>query len=424
MNGKTSVEKLLATHTAQGDARGGEWIVARVDVAMATDVSAALCIQNFEKMGASRVFDPQRIILVNDHFVPAKDVAAAGLCKIMREFAHKHAIPNYFEVGRSGISHSLMPEQGLVVPGDFLLGADSHTCTAGAVGAFATGMGATSVAATWALGEMWLRVPETIRVNFQGSLPPWVVGKDLILQITKDLGMDGGAYTALEFGGKGAGALRMSDRFTLCNMAVEAGCKSAMFPPDSVTEEYLRSRAKRPYNVYLPDPDATYKARLDYDLTTFEPLVACPFSPDNVRDAKSLACENIAVDQVFIGSCTNGSIDDMRIAHQILKGRKVHPRVRLIVIPATQLVYLTAMREGILENFAEAGAAISTSTCGPCLGGHFGVLAENEVAVTTTSRNFTGRMGAASSRSYLANPAVAAASAVLGRIADPRELFD
>jgi 3-isopropylmalate/(R)-2-methylmalate dehydratase large subunit len=420
--GRTAVEKLLAEHTDTGVAAQGEWIIARVDLAMATDVSAALCIQGFEKIGVNEVFDRNRVILVNDHFVPAKDIASADLSKRMRDFAIRMNIPNYFEVGRSGISHSLMPEQGLVLPGDFLLGADSHTCTAGAVGAFATGMGATSVAAAWALGEMWLKVPDTIQVRFEGKLPEWVVGKDLILQIIQDLGMDGGSYTVLEFTGPGMANLQMSDRFTLCNMALEAGCKSAIVPPDEITEAYVQPRAKRPYRVFRSDPDAVYKRVMNYDLSRFVPLVACPFSPANVRSVEELSAENIAVDQVFIGSCTNGSLDDLRMAHRLFKGRRVHPRVRLIVIPATQLVYLAAMREGILQDLAEAGASISSSTCGPCLGGHLGVLGEGEVAVSTTSRNFKGRMGASSSHSYLSNPAVAAASAILGRIADPREV--
>jgi 3-isopropylmalate/(R)-2-methylmalate dehydratase large subunit len=420
--GLTAVEKLLSAHTDSGQARQGEWITARVDLTMATDVSAALCIQSFDRIGASEIFDRNRVILVNDHFVPAKDIASADLCKAMRAFAMKFQIPNYFEVGRSGISHSLMPEQGLVLPGDFLVGADSHTCTAGAVGAFATGMGATSVAAAWALGEMWLKVPDTIQVLFHGNLPEWVVGKDLILKVIQDLGMDGGSYTALEFSGNGMSSLQMSDRFTLCNMALEAGCKTAIVPPDAITERYVQTRAKRKYQIFQSDPDAVYQRTLEYDLSRFDPLVACPFSPDNVRPANELARERIKVDQVFIGSCTNGSIDDLRMAHKVMKGRQVHSNVRLIVIPATQLVYLTALREGILEDLAEAGASISSSTCGPCLGGHLGVLGDAEVAVSTTSRNFSGRMGAKSSRTYLANPAVAAASAILGRVADPREI--
>jgi 3-isopropylmalate/(R)-2-methylmalate dehydratase large subunit len=421
--GKTLTEKLLAMHSPAQEVSAGDWIVVSVDLALATDVSAAMCIEAFKKIGADDVFDRERLILVNDHFVPAKDIQSAGLSKSMREFAHQFRIPNYFEVGRSGISHSLLPELGLVLPGDLLLGADSHTCTAGAVGAFATGMGATSIGVVWALGETWLKVPESIKVLYNGKPPEWIVGKDLILKLIQDLGVDGGNYTALEFGGTAMPYLKMSDRMTLCNMAVEAGCKSGVVPPDEVTEEYVAVRAKRAYNIVKPDPDATYKRIIEFDVSEMSPLVACPYLPSNVKPAQELAKENIRINQVMIGSCTNGSIDDMRMAHQILKGHTVHPDVRLIVIPATQIVYLQAMREGILDDFVSAGAVVSTSTCGPCLGGHMGVLGDDEVSLATTSRNFAGRMGAQTSKSYLANPAVAAATAILGRVADPREII-
>lgn len=418
----TATEKVLALHSGKETVTAGEWIIAKIDLALATDVSAALCIEVFERIGAPDVFDRERIILVNDHFVPAKDIASANLSKAMREFAKKYDIPSYFEIGRSGISHSLLPEQGLVLPGDFLLGADSHTCTAGAVGAFATGMGATSVASAWALGETWLKVPETILILYNGVPSKWVVGKDLILRFLQDSGVYGGNYTALEFGGTAMPHLKISDRMTLCNMAVEAGCKNGIVPFDEITEEYVRPRARRPYTPIQPDPDASYKQIYEYNVSSLGPLVACPHSPSNVRPAEELAKRNIRVDQVMIGSCTNGSIDDLRMAHRLLKGNKVHPAVRMIIIPATQLVYLQALREGLMDDFVEAGAVVSTSTCGPCLGGHMGVLGEGEVALTTTSRNFAGRMGAQSSQSYLANPAVAAATAILGRIADPSEL--
>lgn len=419
----TATEKVLALHSGKETVTAGEWITAKIDLVLATDVSAALCIEVFERIGADDVFDRERIILVNDHFVPAKDIASANLSKAMREFAKKYDIPSYFEIGRSGISHSLLPEQGLVLPGDFLLGADSHTCTAGAVGAFATGMGATSVASAWALGETWLKVPETIRVLYNGVPSKWVVGKDLILRFLQDSGVYGGNYMALEFGGTGMPQLKISDRMTLCNMAVEAGCKNGIVPFDEITEEYVRPRAQRPYTPIQPDPDASYKQIYEYDVSSLGPLVACPHSPSNVRPVEELAKRNIRVDQVMIGSCTNGSIDDLRMAHRLLKGNKVHPAVRMIIIPATQLVYLQALREGLMDDFVEAGAVVSTSTCGPCLGGHMGVLGEGEVALTTTSRNFESRMGAQSSQSYLANPAVAAATAILGRIADPSELL-
>jgi 3-isopropylmalate/(R)-2-methylmalate dehydratase large subunit len=326
----TATEKVLALHSTKKAVAAGEWIIAKIDLALATDVSAALCIEVFEKIGAPDVFDRQRIILVNDHFVPAKDIASANLSKAMREFARKYEIPSYFEIGRSGISHSLLPEQGLVLPGDFLLGADSHTCTAGAVGAFATGMGATSVASAWALGETWLKVPETIRILYEGRPKKWVVGKDLILRFLQDSGLYGGNYTALEFGGSAMPHLKMSDRMTLCNMAVEAGCKNGIVPFDEVTEAYVRPRAQRSYTAIQPDADANYKQIYQYDVNSLDPLVACPHSPANVRPALELAKQNISVDQVMIGSCTNGSIDDLRMAHHFLKGNNVLSSVVII----------------------------------------------------------------------------------------------
>lgn len=420
--GMTITEKILADHAGLNRVEPGELVNVKVDLVMGTDVTVPLAGAVFEKMGAKRVFDPERVVFVNDHFVPAKDIQSAELSKSMRAFAQKYGIVHFFEVGRSGICHSLMPEQGLVVPGDVLIGADSHTCTAGAVGAFATGVGSTDMAAAMALGEIWLRVPESLKVVFSGRPQRYVYGKDLVLRLLKEVGVDGARYMAIEYSGDTMKYLQMSDRFSLCNMAVEAGGKSGIVAVDEVTEKYLEGRAKRPYKIYRSDPDARYARALEIDVSKLEPQVACPFSPDNVRSVDELVKEKIKVDQVFIGSCTNGTIEDMRIAASVLRGRKAADNVRLIVIPATASVHLQSVKEGLAEIFIEAGAAFSTSTCGPCLGGHMGVLGAGERAITTTSRNFRGRMGHVSAEAYLANPAVAAASAVLGRIADPREL--
>jgi 3-isopropylmalate/(R)-2-methylmalate dehydratase large subunit len=396
-------------------------VVGRIDRVMATDITAPLSIEVFQKMGAHRVFDPGACILVNDHFVPAKDIRSADFSKVMRRFAAEQGITRYFEVGRSGICHSLVAELGLVLPGQLFVGADSHTCTAGALGAFALGVGSTDLAAAWALGELWFRVPHSVKVEFSGTPPPFVEGKDMALRVIAELGVEGARYRAVEFHGDTVAALPMADRFTLCNMAVEMGAKTGIVPPDPTTLNYVRERTAEPFDEVIPDPHATYEMSIGFDVTGLEPQVAAPFLPSNARGVSSF--HEVAVDQVFIGSCTNGSLEDLRRAWTVLRGRRVAEGVRCIVTPATQAVFLTAAREGLLADFVEAGAAVTTPTCGACLGGHMGVLGKDEVALATTNRNFRGRMGDPSSKVYLANPSVAAATAVLGRIAHPREVL-
>lgn len=418
--GHTMAEKILASHAGVDEARPGDLLTCRVDKIMATDVTAPLSIEVFRKMGATRVADPSSCILINDHFVPAKDILSANLAKAMREFAQEQGIEAYFEVGRSGICHALVPEKGLVGPGEILVGADSHTCTAGALGCFATGVGSSELAAAWALGEMWFRVPETIRVEVEGTFRPHVTSKDLILHLISRLGVEGARYWAIEYGGEAVSAMPMHARLTLCNMSIEAGAKAGMVASDAVTAAYLSARGRAVVAAAGPDPDATYARTIRVDLDLLELQVAEPFMPSNVRPVQEF--REVEVDQVFIGSCTNGFLEDLAAAAAILKGRRVAPRVRLIVTPATQDIYLQALRRGIIEDLLVAGAAVTTPTCGACLGGHNGVLGENEVALATTSRNFRGRMGDPTSRVYLANPAVAAATAVLGRIASPEDL--
>ena len=418
--GHTMAEKILASHAGVNDARPGDLLTCRVDKIMATDVTAPLSIEVFRKMGATRVADPSSCILINDHFVPAKDILSANLAKAMREFAREQGIEAYFEVGRSGICHALVPEKGLVGPGEILVGADSHTCTAGALGCFATGVGSSELAAAWALGEMWFRVPETIRVEVEGTFRPHVTSKDLILHLISQLGVEGARYWAIEYGGEAVSAMPMHARLTLCNMSIEAGAKAGMVASDAVTADYLSARGRAVVAAAGPDPDATYARTIRVDLGLLELQVAEPFMPSNVRPVGDF--REVGVDQVFIGSCTNGFLEDLAAAAAILKGRRVAPRVRLIVTPATQDIYLQALRGGIIEDLLVAGAAVTTPTCGACLGGHNGVLGGNEVALATTSRNFRGRMGDPTSRVYLANPAVAAATAVLGRIASPEDL--
>ncbi len=418
--GHTMAEKILASHAGVNDARPGDLLTCRVDKIMATDVTAPLSIEVFRKMGATRVADPSSCILINDHFVPAKDILSANLAKAMREFAREQGIEAYFEVGRSGICHALVPEKGLVGPGEILVGADSHTCTAGALGCFATGVGSSELAAAWALGEMWFRVPETIRVEVEGTFRPHVTSKDLILHLISQLGVEGARYWAIEYGGEAVSAMPMHARLTLCNMSIEAGAKAGMVASDAVTADYLSARGRAVVAAAGPDPDTTYARTIRVDLGLLELQVAEPFMPSNVRPVGDF--REVGVDQVFIGSCTNGFLEDLAAAAAILKGRRVAPRVRLIVTPATQDIYLQALRGGIIEDLLVAGAAVTTPTCGACLGGHNGVLGGNEVALATTSRNFRGRMGDPTSRVYLANPAVAAATAVLGRIASPEDL--
>jgi 3-isopropylmalate/(R)-2-methylmalate dehydratase large subunit len=416
---QTITEKILSAHAGKEFVEPGELISAKVDVLLANDITAPLAIKEFEKIGVP-VFDPAAVVLVPDHFTPNKDIKSAEQAKVVRDFAREHALPHYFEVGRMGIEHCLLPEQGLVGPGDVIIGADSHTCTYGALGAFATGVGSTDLAAAMALGETWFKVPESLKFVYNGELGPWVGGKDLILHTIGDIGVEGALYCAMEFTGPVIENLSMDGRFTMCNMAVEAGAKNGIIAPDAKTEAYVAARARRPYRVYTSDPDAKYREIYEYDVTGLEPLVAFPHSPDNVRPVSEAT--HITIDQVVIGSCTNGRLDDLRLAAQVLSGKEVHENVRLIVIPGTQEIYRQALREGLIETFIAAGAAVSTPTCGPCLGGHMGILAKGERAVATTNRNFVGRMGHPESEVYLANPAVAAASAIAGRIASPEEV--
>jgi 3-isopropylmalate/(R)-2-methylmalate dehydratase large subunit len=415
----TLVEKILAEHSDNKEVRPGEFINVRVDLVMANDITAPIAIREFRRLGVDRVFDPGKVVMVPDHFVPNKDIASAEQAKLMREFAHEQGLI-YFEVGEMGIEHVLLPEQGLVLPGEVAIGADSHTCTYGALGAFATGMGSTDIAAAMATGDIWMKVPPTIRFIYHGNLGEWVSGKDLILYTIGQIGVDGALYSAMEFAGEAIEALSMDGRFTMANMAIEAGAKAGIFGVDNKTQLYVKSRADRPYLVYEPDGDAEYSKVIEYDVSGIEPQVALPHSPANTRPVSQVG--NIKINQAVIGSCTNGRIEDLRIAAQILKGRKIHPGVRCIIIPGSQQVYLDALAEGMLGTFIRAGAIVSTPTCGPCLGGHMGVLADGEKCVSTTNRNFVGRMGSTKAEVYLANPAVAVASAVMGRIASPNEI--
>jgi len=419
--GMTITEKILADHAKAKKLAPGEFFMATVDLALANDITAPLAIEAFEKAGATAVFDRAKIALVPDHFQPAKDIAAAGQLKSMREFARKHKIAHFFECGRVGIEHALLPEQGLVLPGDLVIGADSHTCTYGAMGAFSTGVGSSDLAAALITGECWLRVPETIRVEFKGELNKWVSGKDLILFLIGRIGVEGARYQTLEFAGPVISALPMSDRFTMCNMAVEAGAKNGIMVPDDKAKNWLKGRTHgRKPKFLTSDQDAAYADKIPIDVSPIVPMVALPPSPSNVKPAAE--CSSIEIDQVVIGSCTNGWIEDLRIAAKVMANNKVHSNVRMIVIPATPIIQRQAIREGLVDIFINAGAAVSTPTCGPCLGGHMGVLAEGERAVATTNRNFVGRMGHPRSEVYLAGPAVAAASAVKGRIATPDEV--
>ncbi len=416
----TITEKILAAHAGKERVAPGELINARVDLVLGNDITAPVAIKEFNKIGAADVFDRERIALVPDHFTPNKDIKSAEQSKSVREFAREHQIVNYFEVGSMGIEHCLLPEQGLVGPGDLVIGADSHTCTYGALGAFSTGMGSTDIAAAMAIGETWLKVPESIKLIFEGDLQPWVGGKDLILRVIGDIGVDGALYKAMEFTGPTIENLSMDGRFTMCNMAIEAGAKNGIVPPDQITREYIEGRCKRTYKFYQSDPDARYAKVYKYDATKIEPQVAFPHLPENSRAVSEAG--KVEIDQAVIGSCTNGRIEDLRIAAKVLQGKKVHKNVRLIVFPGTQEIYLQALGEGLIEALVRAGAAVSTPTCGPCLGGHMGILAKGERCIATTNRNFVGRMGHPESEVYLSNPAVAAASAILGRIAAPWEV--
>jgi 3-isopropylmalate/(R)-2-methylmalate dehydratase large subunit len=418
----TITEKILAAHAGREAVMPGELIDVQVDVVMGHDLSTPLAIHEMEKIGAKKVFDPAKIVLVPDHFTPNKDVKAAESCKRMREFARQQGIEHYYEIGEMGIAHALLPEQGLVLPGDVVVGGDSHTCSYGALGAFATGIGSTDLAAAMLTGALWLKVPESKKFVFCGELRPWVGAKDLILHTIGNVGVDGALYQAMEFTGEAIERLPVAGRLTMANMAVEAGAKNGIFAVDRLTEEYVRSTAKRPYTVFRSDTEAQYADVIEYDVGKIEPLVAFPHSPENVKPVTEAG--HVDIDQVVIGSCTNGRIEDLRTAAEVLKGHTVAYGVRLLIIPATQQIYRQAMQEGLFEIFLSAHGAISTPTCGPCVGGHMGVLAKGERAVSTTNRNFVGRMGHPESEVYLTNPAVAAASAVKGRIAHPDEVMD
>lgn len=416
----TITEKILARHANRDHVSPGDLIEVNVDMALANDITAPLAIKVFEEIGARRVFDQHKIALIPDHFVPNKDIESAEQAKVMREFSTQHQIEHYYEVGRSGIEHVLLPEKGLVIPGDLVIGADSHTCTYGALGAFSSGVGSTDLGVIMATGKTWLKVPATIRLEYEGSLLPWVGGKDLILFTLGTLGVDGANYRSLEFSGPVIGRLSMDQRFTMANMAVEAGAKNGIIAPDETTMVYVAQRSTRRPFVCTSDPGADYERVIKIQVDKIEPQVAFPHSPANVRALSQVG--NITVDEVFIGSCTNGRLEDLRQAATVLKARKVANGTRLIVIPGSQLIYSQAIKEGIVQTLMDAGAVIGPPSCGPCLGGHLGVLAGGERAVSTTNRNFLGRMGHPKSEVYLANPAIAAASAVLGRIAGPEEL--
>jgi 3-isopropylmalate/(R)-2-methylmalate dehydratase large subunit len=416
----TITEKILAAHAGKDAVVPGEIVRVPVDLALANDITAPLAIREFARAGAKKVFDPDKVVLVPDHFAPNKDIMSAEQCKQMREFARAMGITHYYEIGRMGVEHALLPEEGLVRPGMVIIGADSHTCTYGAMGVFSTGMGSTDLAAAWITGWTWLKVPESMKFTVTGRMPRWVGGKDIILHILGKIGVDGARYRAMEFTGDAISGLDLDGRLSMCNMAVEGGAKNGIIEADALVEDYLRGRTETAYVMHRSDDDANYVESLEIDVSGLEPQIARPHSPDNVAGVSDVG--EVKIDQAFIGSCTNGRLTDLREAAAVLKGRKVDPAVRLIVIPATQAVYAQAMREGLLEVFVEAGGAVSTPTCGPCLGGHMGILAEGETAVATSNRNFIGRMGHTGSKVYLANPAVTAASAVLGRIASPAEL--
>ncbi len=412
-------EKILAIHANKKEVWPGELISVRVDLVLSNDVTAPIAIREFERIGVKKVFDPQKVVMVPDHFVPNKDIPSAQQAKMMREFALEQGII-YFEVGQMGIEHVILPEKGLVVPADVVIGADSHTCTYGALGAFATGMGSTDIAAAMATGEIWMKVPQTIKFVYHGRLQKWVGGKDLILHTIGDIGVDGARYAAMQFEGETIDSLPMDGRFTMANMAIEAGGKAGLFHVDRITSDYVKQRSSRPFNPIEPDPDAAYEKVIEYDVSKLEPQVAIPHLPSNTRPISQVG--NVEIDQVVIGSCTNGRLSDLMTAAGILQGRKVAKNKRCIIIPGSQEIYLEALKMGLIETFVESGAVVSTPTCGPCLGGYMGVLAEGERCVSTTNRNFKGRMGHITSEVYLANPAVAAASAVLGRIGGPGEM--
>ena len=418
--GMTMTQKILAAHADLKEVKAGQLIEAELDLVLGNDITSPVAIHEMEKMDIKTVFNKDKIALVPDHFVPNKDIKSAEHCKCVREFACKHDITNYFEVGQMGIEHALLPEKGLTVAGDVIIGADSHTCTYGALGAFSTGVGSTDMAAGMATGKAWFKVPSAIKVVVTGKMSKWVSGKDVILHLIGMIGVDGALYKSLEFAGDGVANLTMDDRFTIANMAIEAGAKNGIFPVDDLAEGYMKEHSKRPYVVYEADEDAQYDQEITIDLGKLKATVAFPHLPENTRTIDEVG--DVKIDQVVIGSCTNGRIDDLRIAAEVLKGRQVDKRLRVIIIPATQKIYLQAIEEGLVQIFINAGAIVSTPTCGPCLGGYMGVLAAGERCVSTTNRNFVGRMGDVASEVYLASPSVAAASAITGKISGPAEL--
>ena len=418
--GMTMTEKILAKHAGIDVVKPGQLINCKLDMVLANDVTAPPAIKEFEKIGKP-VFDNTKIALVPDHFTPNKDIKSAGLAKIVRDFAHKHNIVNYFEIGRVGIEHVILPEKGIVAPGMVTIGADSHTCTYGALGGFSTGVGSTDLGVALATGEAWFKVPETIKVNITGKKPKYICGKDVMLTLIGMIGVDGALYKALEFAGEGVKELNMTDRLTIANMAIEAGAKNGIFPVDDETLNYIKDRVTKPHEIVEADSDATYCQTVEINLSELKPVVAFPHLPENTHTVESIK-EPITIDQVVIGSCTNGRLEDLAIAASILKGHKVHPNVRCIIIPGSQQVYLDAIHNGYVDTFIEAGAAVSTPTCGPCLGAHMGIMTAGERCVSTTNRNFRGRMGHVDSEVYLASPYVAAASAILGKIATPEEV--
>lgn len=423
--GMTLTEKILANRAGLKQVGPGDLVIVKIDIAMATDISSPLTIKVFQEMGGEKVFHPEKVPLVHDHLVPAKDIKSAEFSKMMRNFAREQGIKYYYEVGRSGISHQLLPEQGLIHPGDVVLGADSHSTTYGGLGCFATGVGSTDMAAAWVLGETWLRVPESIKIRFTGVLPEWVSAKDMMLLVCRDLGIEGGTYKALEFGGATIEDMPMYDRFVFANMTIECGGKNGVVIADKTTRAYLQGRATKQEEEWMffqPDDDAVYCQELNYDVSELQPMVACPNLPGNVVPVSQ--AEPVAVDQVYIGSCTNGKIEDLRIAARVLKGKKVHDKTRMVVVPATEQIYHQMLTEGLAEIFHQAGASIGPPTCGACFGAHMGVMAENEVGVFTTNRNFVGRNGHTSAQVYLVSPAVAAATAVRGVITDPRDVLN
>ena len=418
--GMTMTQKIFARHCGLQQVQAGDLIEAKLDLVMGSDVTAPIAIQEMEKYGLNKVFDPDKIVLVMDHFAPNKDIQSAQNCAMVRQFAQHMGIPHFYDGGRMGIEHALLPEQGFVAPGELIIGADSHTCTYGALGAFSTGVGSTDMAAGMYAGKNWFRVPAAIQVKLSGRFPKHVGGKDLILSLIGMIGVDGARYKSIEFTGKAIPNISIDDRFAICNMAIEAGAKNAIFPVDQVTLDYLSGRVSRTFAPVEADPDAYYVCTIDINLSQLKPLLAAPHLPSNVKPAEHY--RGLQVDQVVIGCCTNGRISDLRSAADILRGRQVAPHTRCIIIPATQEIYLQAMKEGLLELFVQAGATVSMPTCGPCNGGHVGVLSDGERCVSTTNRNFVGRMGAKSSEIYLASPAVAAACAVAGVIVSPEEV--